>query len=446
MAKTSWAATVNVVDSQGRASCEQTDVQTAVDQAHDNDTVVIGSGTCTWGDQVTWEDKNISVTGQGIGKTIITGPTRKIWVNDIHKASFAISNMTLTGPSQPVGQTIAIYNNSTTPSYGWRIHHIDFNSPGQSIVAVWAAGLTYGLVDHCTVEADGGNIFLMYSYVGFDTVYNGDAAWSLPLDLGGGNSAVYVEDCTIKIDNYYDYESSAVNDMEYGASMVFRHNIVTGTMFQTHAARSSARGAKRYEIYNNVFDGTCPGCANGHFIWPLFIRAGTGVIFNNRISGYYATNNFIVDNQRTCDATVKTWSPTFGCDGTHSWDGNIEASGWPCLDQIGRGPGTPGSQLSVPLYAWNNGTNATCATGGPCDNASGIVLNTGCDSSAVIKAIPHANGEVDYVNNGTNAKSGYTPYTYPHPLITDCTNNPITCDRNSGDTTPPAPPRGLVVN
>jgi hypothetical protein len=36
----------------------------------------------------------------------------------------------------------------------------------------------------------------------------------------------------------------------------------------------------------------------------------------------------------------------------------------------------------------------------------------------------------------------YTPYTYPHPLRTDCANYPTLCDE---DTTPPAAPTGLTV-
>jgi len=51
------------------------------------------------------------------------------------------------------------------------------------------------------------------------------------------------------------------------------------------------------------------------------------------------------------------------CDGRSAWDGNIDETGWPCRDQIGRGhdevlwrhdPAGPYRQVSMPAYAWNN--------------------------------------------------------------------------------------------
>lgn len=38
----------------------------------------------------------------------------------------------------------------------------------------------------------------------------------------------------------------------------------------------------------------------------------------------------------------------------------------------------------------------------------------------------------------------YQPYTYPHPLRTDCTNFPSICDQ-TGDSTPPSAPTGLLI-
>jgi hypothetical protein len=58
------------------------------------------------------------------------------------------------------------------------------------------------------------------------------------------------------------------------------------------------------------------------------------------------------------------------------------------------------------MYFWNNG--------------SSTVSQSSCSSPAHIKTTgdspAHTGGVLDYVDNGSTPKPGYTPYTYPHPL------------------------------
>ncbi|OGS28136.1 MAG: hypothetical protein A2297_09615 [Elusimicrobia bacterium RIFOXYB2_FULL_48_7] len=101
------------------------------------------------------------------------------------------------------------------------------------------------------------------------------------------------------------------------------------------------------------------------------------------------------------------------CDGTSSFDGNVipfgqPGAGYPCLDQIGRGPGTEllsgvTVQKSEPVYLWNNTVN-----GSP----SGLIINTGC-SARPLQIVENR----DYYNG--IPRPGYTPYTYPHPMAID---------------------------
>lgn len=171
----------------------------------------------------------------------------------------------------------------------------------------------------------------------------------------------------------------------------------------THAGRSTHRGGLKLEVYNNTFT------SNIGFIWPALIRSGTGVIFNNIVSGNYVTKNYLIDNQRTC---LASFGPR--CDGNSAkYDGNTPGEyGWPCEGQIGRGGGAWGRQTSVPLYAWNNGSIVIAVNSNfdLCLSAPPPIL------SDHIKATAHSNGEVDYANNGSTPRPGYTPYTYPHPL------------------------------
>jgi hypothetical protein len=182
--------------------------------------------------------------------------------------------------------------------------------------------------------------------------------------------------------------------------MVFRHNTVTNAYWQNHAARGAERGGNRgAEIYNNDFNALDPAWTRA-----VHIRSGTGVVFNNRLRGYFVEMD--LDNQRSDGQDIDT--PFGACSGSSAWDGNVAGkAGWPCLDQIGRGSGTVyPNQASVPLYAWNNGSDAGCTTGGACSNNR--VLESDGDA--------HVLAGRDFINNGTTPKPGYVPLAYPHPL------------------------------
>jgi hypothetical protein len=423
------------------ANCSQSAVQTAVNSAADGDTVSIPAGSCTWSGGVSWSNKNINVIGAGIGNTVITLTGSAFSVSPTTKAAFRISGMTLTGT--PTGDPWVIYINSSNTEdvmKGWRIDHIRFNFTNQtSLRAIMTDGITYGLIDNCIF--DGGSYLGVHSRGYTQADWNrgdpmGTKSWSLPLNLGT-DEAVYIEDSTW---NLVTSGLPFVNDMSFGARQVFRHNVINNAIFQAHSARGNDRGgAVKYEVYNNTWRG------NGIYRIAQ-IRSGTGVIFNNTISGYI-NNNFDIDDQRasTESGCYEISSPLNRCNGSSSYDGNVESNGWPCLDQIGRGAGAPRNQPSVPLYTWNNGTLATCATGGACDNASIARINGACASSGNwIKTTgsPHTGGVVDYINNGSTPKPGYTPYTYPHPLQQRSATS---------DTTPPtvamtAPAEGAAVS
>jgi hypothetical protein len=179
----------------------------------------------------------------------------------------------------------------------------------------------------------------------------------------------------------------------------------------SHWTRSGEIGGIKYEIYNNVMTG------NTNNQTPVRLEAGTGVVFNNTVNSF--ANQFVIDERR--GQQYENTGPLFMCDGTHAWDGNIEASGWPCLGQIGRSPGYAyGSQTSSPLYAWNNGSETGCSTGGSCTNSVNLtVMDVGGSVSPYLflktTGSPHTNGDVDYVNNGSTPMPGYTSFTYPYP-------------------------------
>jgi len=374
-----------------------TALQNAINAATDGTTVTIDAGTCSAG-TVSWTNKNITVKGQGIGVTTVQGLSFN--VTDTTKANFRITGMSVGAASEWKINAV----NRTTGIKGWRVDHIAWSYPacGQNI-ALMIDGINWGLLDHNTFSNAGNAIFLRAFAENTNEVNPwppsgnpgmGGYSWLLPLNLGS-DEAVYVEDNTFTMSTGC---YMGIGDMYYGARMVFRHNKVTNAYWQNHAARSYERGGSlKAEVYNNDFNAT-----DSAWYRAIHLRSGTGVVFNNSIRGFF--NTIQVDNQRSNGQNTST--PFGACNGSASWDGNTPGqAGWPCLDQIGRGPGQYPNQPSVPLYIWNNGSALTCSTGGTCANNITMIG----DGDA------HVQAGRDFINNGTTSKPGYTPYTYPHP-------------------------------
>jgi hypothetical protein len=428
LAKSSEAATINA------ASCSQSDVQGAIANAQDGDTVSIPAGSCTWTSAVGWSNKNISLIGAGIGNTVITNGIADpysgvIGVGNASKSSFRISGMTIIQGSLSDGIHVSSTGSSNSTK-GWRIDHIRFYSTGNPNSSIYFAGINWGVIDNCLFEGAGWVAVYVRPYIDAEYPYStfsaaGDHASALPLNMGT-DEAVYIEDCT------YNFTSmGAVLDGEFGARAVIRYNNIAGTYIQTHSARMGGRGSVSYEIYNNVMDGK-----NSQSIWvPIWLRSGTGVIFNNTISNYMS-NMIAIDDQRTFESSIYSQGAWYRCDGhvtaPPGVDGDLGSgnqAGWPCLDQIGW-YGPYANQKNVPLYAWNNGA----VTIGLANDQSGNHPWVSDHIKTVNDSNPHPGNVVDYINNGTIPKPGYVPYIYPHPL------------RGTTDTTSPAAPTALTVN
>jgi hypothetical protein len=357
-------------------------------------------------------DKPIALIGAGIGATVINSTSAFNVYLTRNPASFRISGMTLQGGDPNFVVRINSADTSAATK-GWRIDNVRFNYNGYGTVFL-ITGITWGLIDHSVFDGTGYQIASIFGYLNSEgsgtSRLSGDGYWNRPLALGT-DEAVYFEDISVN----FRGNSPHVFDLQFGGSAVLRHSTIRHNYFITHSARGNSRGGMKYEVYNNTFIGD-------GFYRVAQLRSGTGVIFNNSISGY-GNNNFDIDNQRSsgesgCSAVS---SPLGACNGSSSYDGNSESNGWPCLDQIGRGGGAPKAQPSVPLYTWNNGSSVA-------------QINGACQSSG-----SWVRASRDYVNNGSTAKAGYTPYVYPHPLASGTAPPPAPAP------TPLSPPANLVV-
>ncbi len=164
-----------------------------------------------------------------------------------------------------------------------------------------------------------------------------------------------------------------------GSRYVFRYNQIVdnredAAAIDAHGLSSWPRGSRSYEIYENVIDNSIKRWAG------IGIRGGDGVIFNNvMVRGI--TNPIILWN-----------------------DGGNNC--YPCKDQIRE------------LYIWNNTYQGSPAT-----------VDFWQGGEQVIKE------NREYF---LTSRPDYTPFTYPHPLVTGEINN-------GGDVQSPSPPQNLRV-
>jgi hypothetical protein len=176
----------------------------------------------------------------------------------------------------------------------------------------------------------------------------------------GSENAVYIEDNRfyniVSGDPAYFWGGSAVQNY-YGARTVFRYNYCRMCQIDVHGTAGNV-GGRWWEIYENTFD-IVP---NGNQSAFVVLRAGSGVVFNNR----------------------KTGSTNLGGGAIHMYE---EDSGYPAAYQVGRGK----NQALEPAYIWGN---------------SGMSIQVGEGSIQAGR---------DYY---TTSKPGYSPYVYPHPLST----------------------------
>jgi hypothetical protein len=363
------------------ANCSQTAVQTAISKALSGDTVRVPAGTCSWTAPVSIPaDRKIVLQGAGVDSTVVTVSPAGEAVNSAQSGS-RITGFTFNG------------GYITMDGDGWRVDSCKFYNPSAFNEGVVVSGQREarhptGLVDHCSFY---NARVLIIGWAGLVA----HALWNQPLSLGTANGVVYVEDCTF----VGTVHSNAI-DANYGGRYVFRYNTVTDTYVEAHSVQGNNRAARRWEVYHNTFNQV------SRAMWvPMFLRGGTGVVFDNVLTGAWTDAGIALDNVRSCVSSELSGR----CDGSSPWDGNqAGGNGYPCRDQIGRSAdsflwtaGRPyPPQVHDPAYAWNNRHGANDV----------IFFQHNCAQSAA-----HIQPGRDYFNNVQ--RPGYAPYPYPHPLV-----------------------------
>jgi chitodextrinase len=452
------ATTVFAAETITADSCKRDDVIKAIDLASTGDTVVIPAGDCEWSASVSVPNsKKITLQGAGIDGIDTTTINMSHSGGDINIGE---SGSRVTGFIIKEGSV-------ATGGDGWRVDHCKFyraSSCGEGVYVNGdrsSAAHPTGLVDNCSFY---NTKVLIYGTIAMLEEHDWQhVLWTTSLDLGTNNSVVYVEDCNFEFDVFCN-----VIDANYGGAYVFRFNHTSGSYIECHSVQGNNRATRRWEIYENTIDN--PG---SNIYYPYRLRGGTGVVFNDTIVGNWTNYGIALDNIRSYDDVGVGGL----CDGNSNWDGNEEdkdglANGYPCRDQIGRGPDNPQwdhddrvwtyTQPLVPAYAWGNRSNNALVPfqvinssehhiqenrdfynqTTTFDGTSGVGVGTlanrpstctpgvaywATDQGEWNSKNPGADGQL-YKCTSTNTWTlYYTPYTYPHPLTL--------LDKN--DTTPP---------
>ena len=347
-------------------------------------TFTIPGGNCTWtsGVTLTQPSGSTSLTIQGSTTVNCTGtpgtsgysctPTDSTIIVDSVPSSTAIltinvasgtsllrvTGLTFKGGNPGAGNTkyngMVVMSGTSTNA---RMDHLHFNvttysSGGGSSSTQWE-GCLYGVIDHSVFDMDASstdNGVRAYNSgtCNSDALGIGDQSWTQATGFGSANF-LYME--------ANQFNNGATNDCTDGGRYISRYNYFNMSApppsVQTHPTGGGGRirGCRASEVYHNFFHAqsanyinTADWLSSGtHLIWGNATdssSAGGGTGFRSLLS---------VHNMRNDNSTYGQGVPPngWGYCGTSSglpgdgsnWDGSQGSTGYPCLDQPGRGAG-----------------------------------------------------------------------------------------------------------
>lgn len=312
------------------------DTQSKVNSAVDGDTVVIPDGTREWTGALT-VTKAITLMGNGTSVcTIQSGvPDGGSLINATLVASkvLEITGFKVTQGASGTGsyvQTIVITGAASDPTMTarFRIHHCSFI--GIRAGAFLFSGC-FGLVDHNDFQGYVLGQPAILGYVKGNGYYGGgaygDASWNAA-DQFGTDQFVFFEDNTGNNDLYAGNLTAL--DCQAGGRFVFRYNTMKGMSIESHGLEAQReRSGRAFEIYNNTITGY-----DDRNAW-IYMRGGVGLVYSNTLSGWTASPNFALLNNRAKDELAM---PFGGSDGRNPWD--VNDAGNPFVTGTASGSGT----------------------------------------------------------------------------------------------------------
>lgn len=359
-------------------TCAQSDVQTAINSASNGDTVVVPGGTCNWASGVTIPN-TLGITLNGGGNTSITG---SLQVSQNQSVTTRITGFNFSNLNCGSSSAGCIGITGSPNSAAFRFDHNNLTNTANSIIMMTIAGNAPGVIDHNTFVAGAASEVIHNLGMGAGNT-NG---WSDSLVPGGPNM-LFVEDNTFTYNASgnpaYFWGTSAIQSY-YGARTVFRHNTLNMMQVDQHGTCGNIY-ARWWEIYNNTFNTSVPNANQSSYI---VLRGGSGVVFNNHHIGGNDAGSIEV----TEDCNSGSYALSY---------------------QIGRGI----NQGASPAYIWGNDADMAVSNGNP------TFLQVNRDY-LVSASQPTSMSKVESSSDNPATTYSYTPYTYPHPLVSAVAGTP----------------------
>jgi hypothetical protein len=348
----------------------ESDTQAATDAAADGDVIRLPAGSSTWSTGVT-VNRGVTIEGRGVSSTTLTNPG----------TSYSLFNVTcdqvetrITGIAFKGQYAIKLGGSYTTTQF--RIDNCTFNCGTAQGILLQFYSNAPGLVDHCSFS--GGSASEMIHNMGFGA--NNDAGW-LDDVYPGSASAVYIENCTFTkdpISDKYFWGTAAIQSF-YGARTVMRDCHLNYCHIDQHGNVPPLYGARWFEFYNNTFYVPPSGNQSDY----LALRGGSGVVFNNHVSGGPNTGAGVIELYSNETANPPLCGP-------------------------GGGIFVNGGRSMSPVYIWGNDSSMTISSGSSNVIQGRDYLVSSTQPTVMIKR--------QLTTDTANTTYSYTPYVYPHPL------------------------------
>lgn len=224
------------------------------------------------------------------------------------------------------------------PTHNLRIDHNHFNDQSYAAMPVRVYGDVNGVADHNFFDVPSGtDVEDVGAFNSGPGDGYGDASWASPTGWGSSNF-YFVED------NYTT--GGELSDCYNGGRIVDRYNTFSTSVnytavvviHETGGGAGRERGCRAAEVYHNYFTNTNSGES-----YSAIAGAAAELVWQNTVAGYFqnvVTSNIVrADPGHQTSAPPNNWG---GCGSTTypgtAWDGEENTStGYPCLDQPGRG-------------------------------------------------------------------------------------------------------------